>query len=73
MPASLKWRARKRSDPDGIDMVAMARPNHKWHAPARTGESRRPDPVSLPAPGIDEGVRGVRFVKAVVVSSRDGA
>ena len=34
---------------------------------------REPDPACMLVPGIEEGVRGMRFVSAAVRSSRDGA
>jgi predicted dehydrogenase len=34
---------------------------------------REPDPASLLVPGIEEGVRGMRFITAAVASSRNGA
>jgi predicted dehydrogenase len=36
-------------------------------------EKRAPDPVSLLVPGIEEGLRGMRFITAAVTSSRAGA
>ena len=34
---------------------------------------REPDPASLLVPGIEDGVRGMRFITAAVASSHDGA
>lgn len=36
-------------------------------------QGRAPDPASLLVPGIEAGVRGMRFITAAVASSRDGA
>jgi predicted dehydrogenase len=36
-------------------------------------ETRAPDPASLLVPGIEAGVRGMKFIAAAVASSKDGA
>jgi predicted dehydrogenase len=36
-------------------------------------EKRQPDPYSLLVPGVSEGVEGVRFINAVIESSRNGS